>query len=131
MEGNREAAHAAGEDQARAQRERDAGRTLLGLGADELDRRPWRPEPIPPSAVDLAQFGLWKSSDLPPEGLLAALALVPAARDEVEGLESGLLFMARGAGFTWAQIAQAMGFKSPQACQQHFGRLTARQERGV
>ena len=45
---------------------------------------------------------------------------------EVEGLEAGLLFVARSAGLTWAQIAEAMGFNSPQACQQHFSRLTTR-----
>ncbi|WP_308113358.1 hypothetical protein [Antribacter soli] len=55
------------------------------------------------------------------------LALLPAARDEVEGLEAGLLFTARGAGLTWAQIADAMGYGSPQACQQRYDRLTARQ----
>ena len=41
-------------------------------------------------------------------------------------MESGLLFLARSAGLTWAQIADAMGFRSPQACQQHFTRLAAR-----
>jgi len=35
------------------------------------------------------------------------------ARAEVEGLEAGLLFTARSAGLTWAQVAQAMGFRSP------------------
>lgn len=59
--------------------------------------------------------------------MLAALALLPAARTEVEGLEAGLLFTARSAGLTWAQIADAMGFSSPQACQQRYNRLTARQ----
>jgi hypothetical protein len=34
---------------------------------------------------------------------------------------------ARAAGLTWAQIAEAMGFRSPQACQQHYNRLSARQ----
>lgn len=92
-----------------------------------LSARPWRPAPVPPSAVDLAQFALWRSTALAPEDLLSALTLLPAARAEVEGLEAGLLFTARSAGLTWAQIAEAMGFKSPQACQQHYIRLTARQ----
>lgn len=82
---------------------------------------------LPPSAVDLTQFALWRASELDSDDLLDALTLLPAARAEVEGLEAGLLFIARGAGLTWAQIADAMGFKSPQACQQHFNRLSARQ----
>jgi hypothetical protein len=119
-------APAANTDHAQARREQDASEHLLGLGADELDARPWRPAPVPPSAVDLVHFALWRSADLAPEGVLSALALLPAARAEVDGLESGLLFTARSAGLTWAQIAEAMGFNSPQACQQHYNRLTAR-----
>ncbi|GAA1003872.1 hypothetical protein Aple_005120 [Acrocarpospora pleiomorpha] len=115
-------------DHAQAQRERDAGEHLLDLGADALDARPWRPSPVPPSAVDLVQFAVWRNADLDPEGILSALTLLPAARAEVEGLESALLLMARSAGLTWAQMAHAMGFNSPQACQQHFTRLTARQD---
>ncbi len=69
------------------------------------------------------------SADLQPGDLLRALALVPAAHAEVDELEAGLLFTARGAGLTWAQIASAMGFKSPQACQQDHTRLAARQDR--
>lgn len=120
------AAHAARADHDQARREQDARTRLLTQGADELDRRPWQPASVPPSAVDLARFALWRSADLPPEDLLGALALLPAARAEVEGLESGLLFTARSAGLTWAEIADAMGFNSPQACQQHFQRLTAK-----
>jgi hypothetical protein len=113
-------------DRAQARREQDATKRLLGAGAGALDARPWRPAPVPPSAVDLAHFALWRCADLDSDDLLSALALVPAARAEVEGLEAGLLFMARGAGLTWAQMADAMGFNSPQACQQHYNRLTAR-----
>lgn len=109
------------------QRERAAREALLKLGAGQLDPRPWNPEPMPPSAVDLIQFTLWDSAEFSPEDLLSSLSLLPAARAEVEGAETGLLFLARSAGLTWAQIAEAMGFKSPQACQQHFTRLNARQ----
>lgn len=116
----------AGTDRAEARREQESRDHLLGLGADTLGERPWRPAPVPPSAVDLAHFALWRSADLTPDDVLAALALLPAARAEVEGLEAGLLFTARGAGLTWAQIADATGFNSPQACQQHFNRLAAR-----
>ncbi|MBD7919934.1 DNA-binding protein [Cellulomonas sp. Sa3CUA2] len=113
-------------DQAQAAREADARARLLSLGADTLADRPWRPAPVPPSAVDLVQHALHRSSDLAPDDLLHALALLPAARAEVDGLEDALLFVARSAGLTWAQIAQAMGFNSPQACQQHYTRLAAR-----
>lgn len=113
-------------DQAQAGREADARTHLLGLGADTLADRPWRPAPVPPSAIDLVQYALHRSADLAPQDVLQALALLPAARAEVDGLEDGLLFVARSAGLTWAQIAQAMGFRSPQACQQHWARLSAR-----
>ena len=116
-------------DHADARREQDASAHLLGLGAHPLDARPWRPAPVPPSAVDLAHFALWRSGDLDPKDLLSALTLMPAARAEVEGLEAGLLFTARSAGLTWAQIADAMGFNSPQACQQHYNRLAAKSAR--
>ncbi len=111
---------------AEVQRERDARQRLLAAGADDLKSPPWRPAPAPPSAVDLVQFAVWRSAGLDPDDLLSALALMPAARAEIEGVEAGLLFSARSAGLTWAQIAEAMGFRSPQACQQHFGRLTTK-----
>lgn len=120
--------HTTDADQLQARREQDARRRLLNLGADALDARPWRPPPAPPSAVDLVQFAVWRYADLGPEDILSALTLLPAARAEVEGLESALLFTARSAGLTWAQMAHAMGFNSPQACQQHYNRLTTRQE---
>ncbi|QCB94810.1 DNA-binding protein [Cellulomonas shaoxiangyii] len=121
-----DAARAARADQAQAGHEKAARTRLLALGADRIGDRPWRPAPVPPSAVDLVQFALWRSSELTPDDVLQALALLPSARAEVDGLEDGLLFVARSAGLTWAQIAAAMGFNSPQACQQHHTRLTAR-----
>jgi hypothetical protein len=103
---------------------------LREAGADGLEPRPWRPAPAPPSAVDLAQYALWRTGagEADRTTLLSGLALLSAARAEVEGLETGLLFSARSAGLTWAQIADAMGFRSPQACQQRFARLTGRAE---
>ncbi|WP_067179749.1 DNA-binding protein [Microtetraspora niveoalba] len=115
-------------DNVQARREQEARERLLSLGADELDARPWRPSPVPPSAVDLVNFAVWRWADLDTEDILSALALLPAARAEVEGLEAALLFTARSAGLTWAQMAQAMGFNSPQACQQRYMRLAARQD---
>ena len=109
------------------QREREAQDRLLDRGADQLAPRPWRPAPMPPTAVDLTQFAVWKSAELSNDDLLDALALLPAARAEVDGVEIGLIFSARGAGMTWAQIAEAMGFRSPQACQQYVNRLSTRQ----
>jgi hypothetical protein len=117
-------------DARQAERERLAQSRLAALAGADIADRPWRPAPVPPSAVDLALFTLWRSTALDPDDLVAALALLAAARAEVEGIEAGLLFVARSAGLTWAQIADAMGFNSPQACQQHFARLTARQEDG-
>ncbi|GAA1489342.1 DNA-binding protein [Brachybacterium sacelli] len=115
-------------EQHQARREQDAREHLLHLGGEALPSPPWRPLREATSAVDLAQLALWRSRDAAPEELLSALTLMPSARAEVEGLESGLLFIARAAGLTWAQIAEAMGFNSPQACQQHFTRLNARRD---
>lgn len=114
-------------DHAQARREHEAQDRLLELGADTLPARPWRPGSMPPTAVELTQFALWRSAGLAPDDLLSALTLLPAARAEVEAAEAGLLFTAKAAGLTWAQIAEAMGFRSPQACQQHYHRLTSRQ----
>lgn len=120
------------DDHGRARREEEARRRLMSMeGADAIGARPWRPAPVPPSAVDLAQFAVWRNADLGPEEILSALALLPAARAEVEGLEAALLFTARSAGLTWAQMAEAMGFNSPQACQQRYARLTTRQDGGA
>lgn len=80
----------------------------------------------PPSAIDLIHVTLRRSGERTPDDLTHALTLLAEARAEVDGLEAGLLFAARSAGLTWAQIADAMGFRSPQACQQHFTRLVAR-----
>lgn len=115
-------------DQEQAEREREAREQLLAKGAGELPRRPWRPAPIPLSAVDFTQFAAWRAAELSAEELLSALALLPAARAEVDEVEAGLLFMARSSGLTWAEMAEAMGFSSPQACQQRFNRLAARQD---
>ncbi|MFF0344544.1 hypothetical protein [Kribbella sp. NPDC004875] len=115
-------------DQLQAQRQREARDRLLERGASELPERPWRPAPVPMSAVDFVQFALWRAAELTKDDLLDALALLPAARAEVDELESGLLFLARSEGLTWADMADAMGFSSPQACQQRFNRLAARQD---
>lgn len=80
------------------------------------------------SAVERTRNAVRRSSELTADELLEALSLLPAARDEVESVEVGLLFAARSDGLTWAQIADAMGFRSPQACQQYVKRLSMRQD---
>jgi len=129
MERKHDLAGADHADQERAKREADAQDSILAMGADQLDARPWRPSPAPPTAADLAQYALWRSADLTAGELLDALSLIPAAKAEIEGVETGLLFVARSEGLTWAQIADAMGFRSPQACQQYVSRLTARHDK--
>ena len=128
------------DDQAQAQREREARGLLLAAGGDRLERRPWQAGPVPPSAVDLIQFFLWRSGSASfgsapdqelTEAAVAALQLLPAARAELDQLETGLLFAARGLGLTWAQMASALGMNSPQACQQRLDRLTARGSRSA
>ena len=116
-------------DETETQRERDPRDVLLDKGADQLEPRPWQHESTPPSTVDLTQYALWRSSELTPDELLGALSLLPGARAEVDSVEIGLLFAARNDGLTWAQIAEAMGFRSPQACQQYVNRLAARQDK--
>jgi hypothetical protein len=107
-------------EHAAAARSRAARKHLSALDGDVSPS-------VPPSAVDLVHRALRRSAERTPDDLTHALTLLGEARAEVEGLEAGLLFAARGAGLTWAQIADAMGFRSPQACQQHFTRLVARQ----
>jgi hypothetical protein len=117
------------DDQVRAERERRARERLVALGPGRIEPRPWRPAPVPPSAVDLVEAYLgWPDGDPSArrEGALAALELVAAARAEVDQLETALLFTARGLGLTWAQMARAMGLNSPQACQQRLDRLQGR-----
>ena len=62
-----------------------------------------------PAAVD--------SSDV-----LAALALVNAARSDIDGAEAALLAHARERGITWQALAEATGAGSRQAIQQRAAR---------
>jgi hypothetical protein len=119
-------------DQGQAAREAGARQRLLEAGGASLPRAPWRAGPQPPSAADLIQFTLWRSqADGAGDGeLLAALALLPAARAEADQVEAALLFTARARGLSWARISQAIGLGSPQAAQQRFGRITSRAPNG-
>lgn len=119
-------------DQGQAAREAEARRRLLDAGGASLRRVPWRPRPQPPSAADLIQLALWRShaGETGDGDLLAALALLPAARAETDQVEAALLFTARARGLSWARISQAIGLGSPQAAQQRFGRVTSRAPNG-
>jgi hypothetical protein len=115
-------------DQAQAAREAGARTRLLAAGAGALPRPPWLHRSEPPAAADLIRFALWRAGagGLGEEELLAALALLPAARAEVDQAEAGLLFTARASGLSWPRISRAMGLGSAQAAQQRFGRVTGR-----
>ncbi|MDI2033740.1 hypothetical protein [Paenarthrobacter nitroguajacolicus] len=115
-----------------AELQSQAARLLLERGAAELPQRPWLHETQPPTAMDLIQHALWRSrsqqGDQTPDAsdLSAALALVPAARGEMDAVETALLFLARAEGLTWPQIAQSLGLRSAQAAQQRLDRLSDR-----
>lgn len=102
---------------------------LLDEASANLARRPWQYGSMPPAATDLIRYTLWRSSEASATDLLAALALLPSAKEELESAEVGLIFAARNEGLTWSQIADSMGFRSPQACQQHVARLSTRTSR--
>ncbi|WP_341720409.1 DNA-binding protein [Micromonospora sp. FIMYZ51] len=60
--------------------------------------------------------------------LLAALALFPHLRAEIDTMEVGLLNLARSRGLTWQAIGQGLGLGSAQAARQRYDRLAARTE---
>jgi hypothetical protein len=115
-------------DREQAGREAVARSRLLAAGAAALPRAPWLHHSQPPSAADLIRFAVWRAGagDLGAEELLAALALLPAARAGVDQAEAALLFTARGHGLSWPQISRAMGLGSAQAAQQRFERVAGR-----
>lgn len=114
--------------EAQAAREADARGRLLQAGAASLPRPPWLTEWQPPAATDLIRFALWRANtgDLGDQDVLAALALLPAARAERDQSEAALLFTARAQGLSWPRISRAMGLGSPQAAQQRFDRVSGR-----
>lgn len=115
-------------DHEQAAREADARRQLLESGAALLPRAPWLHPRQPPAAADLIRFALWRAGTggTGDEVLLAALALLAAARAEADQAEAALLFTARAQGLSWPRISQAMGLRSAQAAQQRFGRVAGR-----
>ena len=116
-------------DQQQSARELSARTRLLDAGASSLPRAPWLHRTQPPSAVDLVRFAVWRGQgDQVDDEVMAALALLPAARAEMEQVETALLFTARAQGLSWGRISRAMGLGSAQAALQRFDRLTGRVE---
>ncbi|GAA0366594.1 hypothetical protein GCM10009530_15510 [Microbispora corallina] len=119
------------DDQAAGALERWARDRLTARGGDDLPRLPWLADGQPHDAVTLIRQALWRAGtdrgalELP-DDLLAAIALLAAARAELDQLEAGLLFVARAEGLTWAQIARPLGLRTAQAAQQRHERVLAR-----
>ena len=84
---------------------------------------------MPPSAVDLASpcgdRATWPGGHRP--GAHTGAGRPSRGR----GSGAGLIFVARSAGRGLGPDRRGDGFQIPQACQQHYTRLTARQERAV
>jgi hypothetical protein len=117
-------------DQQQSAREQSARKRLLDAGASTLPRAPWLHRSQPPSTVDLVRFAVWRGQGdkVSDDEVMAALALLPAARAEMEQLETALLFTARAQRLSWGRISRAMGLGSAQAALQRFDRLTGRVE---
>jgi len=117
-------------DHQQSARELSARTRLLDAGASSLPRAPWLHRTQPPSAVDLVRFAVWRGQggEANDDEVMAALALLPAARAEMEQVETALLFTARAQGLSWGRISRAMGLGSAQAALQRFDRLTGRVE---
>lgn len=107
----------------------DRARELLdAAGAADLERRPWQHPEQPASDADLVRFAAWAARDPDVDaGIPAAgLRLLASARAELDQIEAGLLFAARGTGMTWPQVAAALDLGSAQAAQQRLNRVNAR-----
>jgi hypothetical protein len=120
------------DDRGAAEREARARRRLMDGGAADLPRPPWLATGQPPQAVDLLRHLLWRwtaggrGAPTSADDVATALELVPAARAEIDQLESALLFAARAEGLPWARIADCLDLGSRQAAQQRFDRLAGR-----
>ena len=107
-----------------------ARRHLMERGARDVPRPPWVPQGMPLDDATLIRYAMWRANsgaglDVPAD-LYAALQLIESARAELDGLETGLLFVSRAEGLTWPQIAERLGVRSPQAAQQRFERVSQR-----
>lgn len=115
-------------DHERAALESGARRRLQAAGAASLPRPPWLHDSQPPSSVDLVRFAVWRAETdrVADDDIEAALALLPAARAEMEQLEAAMLVTARAKGLSWGRISRPMGLGSAQAASQRFDRLAGR-----
>jgi hypothetical protein len=124
------------DDQAAGALEQWARERLTARGGKDLPRLPWLIDGQPHDAVTLIRQALWRANtdrgvlELP-DDLLAAIALLAAARAELDQLEAGLLFMARAEGLTWSEVARPLGLRSAQAAQQRHERVLARLDEGA
>ncbi|MFE2412558.1 hypothetical protein ACFXDE_29860 [Kitasatospora sp. NPDC059408] len=66
-----------------------------------------------------------------PREALSALLLLRHLREELAGWETGLIETARGAGATWADLAEPMGVRSRQAAERRYLRLRPDAEAGT
>ncbi|USQ81297.1 hypothetical protein NF556_06530 [Ornithinimicrobium faecis] len=109
-----------------------ARQTLVGAGARNLPTMPWQHPKEPADDVLLLRFALWRANQqvgsASAHELAAALTLIDAARASVDTLETALLFTARAEGWTWPQVAEALGVRTPQAAQQRYQRVSQRPE---
>jgi len=109
----------------------DSYRQVLGqVGGEDLGVRPWQHAAQPASDADLVRLAAWKASDVKVDEkvVAAGLGLLASARAELDQVEAGLLFAARGAGMTFQQIAGVLGLGSGQAAQQRMARVLSRLE---
>ncbi|TDT97917.1 hypothetical protein EDD99_6120 [Streptomyces sp. 846.5] len=66
-----------------------------------------------------------------PRQALAALMLLRHMREELAGWETGLIETARGAGATWADLAEPLGVQSRQAAERRYLRLRPNADAGT
>lgn len=115
-------------DQAAAARLSRARQRLLGDFGVEMKDRPWLEGGVAGTDGDLVRLAAWcaRLPDVAPDVALAGVSLLESARAELDQTEAALLFAARAAGATWADVATALDLGSPQAAQQRFERVLAR-----
>lgn len=108
----------------------NAREKLQAAGAQELPRPPWQHSAEAPEAMSLLRLALQRANAAAGHAstseLTAALSLIETARSDLDTLEVALLLTARAEGLTWAQIARALGLRSPQAAQQRCQRISQR-----
>ena len=117
-----------GRDQQEAARLAEARERLAADFASELSDRPWLARGLPATDGDLVRLAAWcaRTPEVDTEVVMTGVSMLEAARAELDQIEAALLFAARSAGITWADVATALGLGSAQAAQQRFDRVLAR-----